>query len=261
MKSSSPVAEVMISLSRLIRSRSASLRQEKKIISVKKINLNHGTQCKTSERELELPNSHSEKEAEKMIDEAKSYAEAIKKQIEKEKARWEEEKKKLIDESKLEGFMEGVREGREKGYQEINEQLQIARKTVELSKQDYREKLESSEQTILALGLKVAEKILSEKVEGNPEQFIPLVKRVLKEAREYKEVQLHINPVHYDGVLSQRNELLKIFPRETEFYVYPDDALPEGGCIIESPNGRIDATIDHQLEEIKKKLFALLESE
>lgn len=251
----------MISLSRLIRSRSASLRQEKKIISVKKINHDPEIQHKTSKWEQELPDSHANKEAEKIIDEAKKFAEALKKQIEKEKAQWEEEKKKLITESKSEGFMEGVREGREKGYQEIKEQLKIARKTLELSKQDYREKLESSEQTILALGLKVAEKILSERVDGNPGQFLPLVKRVLKEAREYKEIQLHINPVHYDEVLSQKNELLKIFPMETEFYVYPDDGLSEGGCIIESPNGRIDATINHQLEEIKKKLFALLESE
>lgn len=248
-------------MSRLIRSRSAPLCQEKKIITVKKINNDPQIQCKTGEWEEQLPARHAEKEAETIIDEAKRYAENLKEQIEKEKALWGEERKKLMDEAKSEGFLEGVREGREKGYQEMGEQLKVARQTVECSKRDYWGKLESSEQTILALGLKVAEKILSEKINGNPQQFIPLVKSVLKEAREYREVQLHINPVHYDEVLSQKNELLKIFPRETEFYIYPDDGLPEGGCMIESPNGRIEASIDKQLEEIKKKLFALLEGE
>lgn len=248
-------------MSRLIRSKTASLRQEKKIISVKKINHEPRSQCKASKWEQQVPAEHTKKEAEIIIDEAKRYVETLKEQIEKEKSLWTEERKKLVEESKSKGFLDGVNEGREKGYQEMEEQLKIARQTVELSKLDYREKLESSEQTILALGLKVAEKILSERLNGNSEQFLPLVKGVLKEAREYKEVQLHINPVHYEEVLSQKNELLKIFPRETEFYIFPDDSLPQEGCMIESPNGRIDASIDKQLEEIKKKLFALLESE
>ena len=49
--------------------------------------------------------------------------------------------------------------------------------------------------------------------------------------------------------------------KDIDFYIYPDDELEETSCIIESENGRIDASVDSQLEEIKIKLFEMLESE
>lgn len=55
--------------------------------------------------------------------------------------------------------------------------------------------------------------------------------------------------------------MIALFPKELDFYIYPDEELSEMDCIIESANGRIDASIDSQLEEIKNKLIELLESE
>jgi len=139
--------------------------------------------------------------------------------------------------------------------------IDLAKQTVTSSKSDYQRTIEQSEPTILEIGLKVAERILGEHLDGTSEHFISIVKRALKEAREYREVQLHVNPLHYEFLLSQKEDLLKIFPKETEVYIYPDGELSQNSCIIESANGRIDASVDQQLLEIKAKLFELLESE
>jgi flagellar assembly protein FliH len=69
-----------------------------------------------------------------------------------------------------------------------------------------------------------------------------------------------VNPSRYSFLLSRKDELIALFPREVDFYIYPDEDLLEEACLIESANGRIDASVDSQLDEIKNKLIDLLES-
>ncbi|WP_342456713.1 flagellar assembly protein FliH [Bacillus methanolicus] len=256
----------MISLSRLIKSYWAN--QEKdgnKVISIKVLrraeleNEKQAFDSTDSERNSLIEQAH--KDAEQIVSKANDHARMIKRLVEDEKLAWEQEKAALIEQAKHEGFQAGYKEGRQKGFQEYKESIELAREVIDSAKNDYRLTLESSDKAILELALKVSEKILGKIIDRNEEEFLHLVKRALKEAREYREIQLHVHPIHYGFLLAQKEELLSIFPRETNFYIYPDEDLSKTSCIIESANGRIDASIDSQLEQVKKKLFELLESE
>ena len=57
---------------------------------------------------------------------------------------------------------------------------------------------------------------------------------------------------YYQYLLSQKEELITIFSHETNLFIYPNEDLPEDGCVIESESGRLDASIDTQLLEIKR---------
>ncbi|MFE8699074.1 flagellar assembly protein FliH [Cytobacillus sp. FJAT-54145] len=257
----------MISLSRLIKSAWTSPgEQQNKVISIKSF--------KSVEPEVVAPSIQADfqedkekilqearLEAEQLISETEANIQFMYQQIEQEKIAWEEEKLRMAEEARQSGYKHGFSEGQQRGYEEYKVNISEAKQVVEDSKQDYFNKIESSESTILDIGLRVAERILGEKIDGNTEQFLTIVKRALKEARDYKEVQLHIHPIHYGYLLSQKEDLVRIFPKETELYIYPDEELSQQSCIIESANGRIDASVDQQLEEIKRKLFELLESE
>lgn len=205
--------------------------------------------------------SQALREADLIIAEARANQELVEKQLQQEKLNWEEEVVQLSKQAQQSGYEAGILEGRTKGYAEVQGLIEEAKQVVHTSKGDYHRKIESSEQTILDIGLKVAEKILDDYLEENIEHFLSVVKRALKEAREYREIQLHVHPRYYEFLLSQKEELLLIFPKETELYIYPDSDLSEQSCIIESANGRIDASVDSQLEEIREKLFEMLESE
>lgn len=257
----------MISLSRLIKSSwSIPEQKENKVISIKSFK----TESQESDelifsvdasKESEQIIQQAMQEADLIVAEAKAYQESVENQLQQEKAHWEEELVQLSNQAQQSGFEAGFQEGRNQGYAEAHGLIEDAKHVVETSKEDFRRKIESSEQTILDLGLKVAERILGDHLQENPEYFLSVVKRALKEAREYREVQLHIHPCHYEFLLSQKEDLISIFLKETELYIYPDDELSEQSCIIESANGRIDASVDVQLEEIKTKLFEILESE
>lgn len=257
----------MISLSRLIKSHfTVPADAEKKVISIKLMETNapdEETKPVFTHTEAERTQilREAEQEAEKILAQALEEARLIKEQVIHEQQIWEQEKESIAEDARAIGYERGREEGNTRGYDECHQLIQSAQEVVEASRQDYYSHIESAEKVILDLGMKVAGKILGKKISENEEEFIYLVKRALKNARDYKDIQLHIHPNHYQYILGQKEELIALFPKEVDFYIFPDDDLTEDSCIIESENGRIDACVDSQLEEIKQKLFEMLESE
>jgi flagellar assembly protein FliH len=255
----------MILLSRLIKSQWATpLEENQKVISIKALKLqseNESSSLMHKEMQIEEMLIKAQGEAEQILKQSKLQAQAIKDQILLEKEAWIQEKIEISEIAKQEGFAEGFKEGKDQGYLEYQESLSFAKEVVQRSKEDYEQHIESAEKTILCLGIKVAEKIIGQKLEENESFYLSIVKRALKEARDYTEIQLHVNPIHYGYILSQKEDLLAVFPKEVDIYIYPDEDLSKECCIIESANGRIEASIDSQLEEVKQKLLELLESE
>ncbi|MGE6378060.1 flagellar assembly protein FliH [Peribacillus muralis] len=206
--------------------------------------------------------NHAKQEAEVIILEAQQEARAIAAEIQKQRENWDNQEKPMyIEQAQKEGYQQGVEDGIQKGYNEIAGEIIFAKEVVESSQKDYRQHIESSETVILDLALKVAATIIGIEIEKDDAPFLSIVKKAIKEVRDYREVQLHIHPIRYQSILTHKEELRAIFPKDTELYIFPDDELDENSCIIESENGRIDASVDSQLEVIKTKLTELLEGE
>ncbi len=257
----------MISLSRIIKSEQAQLEDSQKIkIKVRPFNflqtVNEDEGKVRHHFQSDEFLNQAKQEAEILILEAQQQAQAIAAEIQSDRDQWEKQEKMMyIEQAQKEGYQQGVEDGIQKGYNEIADEISFAKEVVESSKKDYRQHIESSETVILDLALKVAEKIIGSEIEKDDASFLSIVKKAIKEAREYREVQLHIHPVHYQSILSLKQELIAIFPKDTELYIFPDDELEENSCVIESENGRIDASVDSQLHVIKTKLTELLEGE
>lgn len=262
------VAEEMILLSRLIKGTgwAPPVQTEKKIIAIKILEtLNQKEDSDftpiDTEKQKQTMIHEAEMQAESIISQGQHKAEMLLKQIEVDRQAFEVERAEIAEQARNTGFSQGLEDGRQQGYHEFHERIQSAKEVVESSKRDYRMHVDSSERTILEIGLKVAGKILGKTLKENEEEFLSIVKRALKEARDNKEVQLHVHPVQYNFLLANKEEIIALFPKDIEFYIYPNDDLSETSCLIESENGRIDASIDSQLEEIKQKLIELLEGE
>jgi flagellar assembly protein FliH len=257
----------MILLSKIIKSHWAqSIYDEQKIISIKVLesmkenDLLAEMDSRAADVQKELLNQAYSK-AETIVTEAKQLAKSIQEQILQERNAWEQEKIRLIEEAKQEGFSKGFNDGMIKSRQEYHEQILFAQEIIKKAKTDYESQVGQAEKTILKIGICAAEKILGEKLGESEDWFYAIVKRAMKEARESCEVQLHVHPNHYEFLLSRKDELAVIFPKETRIYIYPNDELSETSLLVESANGRIDASVDSQLNELKRKLLELLESE
>jgi flagellar assembly protein FliH len=199
-------------------------------------------------------------DAHDILHQAKREQEEIAAKIQQEQQAWEQEKQLYVEAAQKEGYQHGWEEGNQQGYAAYLQQLEEAKNITLSAKEDYDAYLESAEKTILELSIKIAGKILDAKIEENNEYFLSLLKRAVKEVKEHQSVQMYIHPEHYQSVITRKEELLSVFPHQANLNIYPDHDLPKDGCIIESDYGRIDASIDTQLTEIKRRLGECLES-
>ncbi len=255
----------MTLLSRIIKSHYTETHaQEKKIIQIKKI-MNEQNESLFQEEsvasDLNRLLMEANQKAEAIVLEAQKQADQVYLKIQEEVKQWDKEKQILIEEARQEGYLIGKEQGASDSKREYQHMLNLAQETMNQAKKEYQSVVEKSEFTILNLGIKVAEKIMNQHLDENEEDYLFIVKKAIKEAREYKNIELHIPPLHYSFVLTHKKELMSLFPRETEFYIYPNDELDGNGCVIESSNGRLVASVDEQLEQIRIKLQEILEED
>ena len=251
----------MISLSRIYKQIPIKTDDEK-IISLQQI------YREQSPEEIDyLSSIHGEKE--KIIIEAKNEAKKIIEsaneeyknmcmQIEQMRQEFEAEQQKIREQAEFSGYQEGLSKGKESGYLEYIGQIEEANKITEQSKIVYQQEIDESEKTILLIGLHVAERILATELADNVERFIPIVKRSMKEMREFKEVQIHVHPNQYNTLINHKDEIDAILHNGTKGFIYIDEDVEEYTCVIESEKGKIYATISTQLTEMKTRLLELL---
>ncbi|MBS4172516.1 flagellar assembly protein FliH [Bacillus sp. FJAT-49736] len=194
-----------------------------------------------------------------IIQEAEQQAQRLKEQIMQEREQWEHEKQLLIEEARKAGFEEGLQQGRNQGYEEYGNLLDEANQIVDQTKHEFVKYIEDSEKVILDLGIKTAEKILCQSIEENPERFFPIVREAVKEVRENQEIKIIIHPSKYPLIISRKDELDALMAGHTQCYVYGNEQLKENQCLVETENGRIDASTDSQLNMLHEKLLELLE--
>lgn len=258
----------MILLSRLIKSAySHPQNTEKKVINLQSfavesiVDESPEARAKQLHAEAEHILQSAKLKADEMVRNAEHQLHQATMQISQMKEAWEVERTNLSEQARQVGYEEGIQLGQQEVYQQLAHLIEEANSVVELAKTDYVKQVEQSEETIVKLGIKVAEKILHVHLQNNQDDFIQIVKNAIKEVKEHADVSIKVHPAMFELVSSQREELLTLLTGEKNLYVYPDFEIEETGCIIESSFGRIDASIDSQLTELKNKLLELLQEE
>jgi flagellar assembly protein FliH len=250
-----PAEEGMISLSNVIKALSLQNRMGKKTIEIKHVFHEPPYETAKPPEDHEAVMEQAKREAVQIRQEAEQYYEAMRQQVLKEKEEWRIEKEQLVQLARKEGYHAGFEKGCQEALQNYDELIAKARHITELANVQFYEQINASAETILRIGMKVAERIIGEVLEKDPNYFLSLVKRVLKEVREQTEVTIYVHPFSYEIVARQKEELKSLFPHEVDLFIHPDDELQEHGCLVETPFGRIDASVDTQLAQIKEKLF------
>jgi type III secretion protein L len=83
-----------------------------------------------------------------------------------------------------------------------------------------------------------------------------LVRRVLSQSRQGKELRLRVSAAQFDEVNRWLSDVIKEFP-DIEFVdVVKDASATPGTCVLESEFGAIDASLDVQLAAVRRGLVS-----
>lgn len=275
----------MKSLSRIIKSASYSTMENKKVIEFQ-----HQKDTRLMEKSEEQMGAeevgkiadesssiskadeiikNAEEEAGRIVAEARRQAEAVIQEARQEVDAWWNQKRVEDEEARnfarQEGYEQGVEQGREEGrrlvYEEYAQALEQAAAILEEAPSIKRRMIAEAESFVLDLTIEIARKVIGEQLMLDKENVIALIRKALSRTQEYKSVTVAVSPDTYTYVQENRAKLLEVLDSQVEITIIPDDAVTDGGAVIRTTMGSVDARVDVQLEEIKKALQAVLANE
>ena len=193
-------------------------------------------------------------ECEKMLVDAQAQIELwwLEKRNEDEQVR-EAVRQAAYEEAFEQGLVAANQEMEKKWKNDINEAAAIVADTYQTREQI----IQDAEPYIVDLTCAIAEKLIGEQLELQPELIIEMIQRSLSRRREQGEITLCVAPNQLNFVQAAREELMAAIDSQAELVIIPDTSVKDEGCVIRSKFGSIDARIDTQLSEIKRELLLL----
>jgi len=162
-------------------------------------------------------------------------------------SRAQEDAKSIKEQAKQDGYKEGI----ENAKKELEE---LKGKFAEFYK--YKDEIfDKVSGCIFDISVEIAKKILNKEVETDKTVVIKMIKNALEEVNKTEnKIIIKVMPQDVEIAKKQLPEIIGGEGFEAAISVVPDKTIKEGGVIVETSNGIIDASIQTQLLIIEKAL-------
>jgi type III secretion protein L len=148
---------------------------------------------------------------------------------------------------------EAYRDGVEKAVAEFEQNLLDVR---EIRERVWRE----TEQDLLRLAVRLTEKILGREIKSDKTAVADVVATALQNARQQEKLTVRVNPADLPTVEKEVENLARTGRVQFMDFI-ADPRVSEGGCLIESEVGTIDARLETQLRVLERALLSQSEGE
>ncbi len=164
-------------------------------------------------------------------------------------SRAQEDAKAIKEQAKLDGYKEGITQAE----QDIE---QLRGKFAEFY--GYKDLMfDKVSECIYDISAEIAKKILNREIETDKTAVIQMIKSAVEEVNKTEnKIILKVMPQDVEIVKNKLPEIFTAGGFEAAISVLPDKNIKEGGVIVETSNGIIDATISTQMAIMEKALCA-----
>lgn len=153
---------------------------------------------------------------------------------------------------------DSIREAAAKeGYQEGIARAQEDISRFRVSMQEYlnakQEVFEYIAPDILEISIDIAQKIIKKEIAQDPQGILDKITEILKTlSKEEPKISIRINPAQVSLLKQDVPNILDNVGLDAKIMIIPDESVTEGGCVVTTANGVIDATIESQIAIIKE---------
>ncbi len=148
-----------------------------------------------------------------------------------------------------------AKEGYQEGLQTAKDDIAEIKNALDVFFEAKQQVYDNIAPDILEISLDIAKKIIKREMAENPQILLDNIKDILKSlSKEETKITLTVNPSQAAMLKQNVPEAMVSVGLEAKIIVIPDETVMEGGCILTTTNGVIDATIDSQLAIISEVL-------
>lgn len=141
----------------------------------------------------------------------------------------------------------------QEGYQEGLKALNKHLLTLDHELKEIRQEVQKS---LLPLALKAARKIMGEELRLHPERIVDIVLNALKPITQHKRVTIYVHKNDLQILEENRPKIKKIFEHLDSFSLQERADIEQGGCIIETEAGIINAQLENQWRALESAFAA-----
>ena len=108
---------------------------------------------------------------------------------------------------------------------------------------------------ILEISVDIAKKIIKKELESDPQVLINTIVDVLRSvSKNEAKINIRVHPQAVQFIKDTIPNITYQYGIDSKINVISDPSIDEGGCVFQTSNGIVDASIDTQMEIIKKAL-------
>ncbi|MDH4945138.1 flagellar assembly protein FliH [Sulfurimonas sp. C5] len=185
----------------------------------------------------------------KKTDEMTSNFIKLQMKLEEKEAEFSENLQKAKEEAYQEGLEAGVKhaqEGLEKSVQNSIELYAASVQKLEESANEFKSSIESLKSELVLAALDVAKEVVKVEVSENSSEIAKVLsEELIKDLQGASKITLKVNPKDHSVISQHLGNLENIT-------IVSDSAISEGGVIVLSDAGNIDAQIQKRFERVKK---------
>ena len=149
------------------------------------------------------------------------------------------------------GYTQGERAGIEAGAKRSDAMMRRLGETLEELASLRRTILHQSERQLVQLALALARRIVRREIAADEELLTALARVALDRLGDSGQATIRLHPDDYARAAARRVDQLA----SAHVTVLADPAVSRGGCLVESPFGFVDASIDAQFQELARALL------
>ncbi|MEW5850472.1 MAG: FliH/SctL family protein [Myxococcota bacterium] len=115
----------------------------------------------------------------------------------------------------------------------------------------------SVEKDALEAAVEAAKELMLAEIKHRPGGIVDVVKQALASGKHQKEIFVRCNPKDAATLKERKRELLDVLSRARDVDIREDPGVAQGGCVVETELGIIDAQLPTQLEVLSRRLLGL----
>lgn len=151
-----------------------------------------------------------------------------------------------------------AKEGYQNGLEQAKDDIQEVKNAITGFLSAKQEVFEYIAPDILEISVEIAQKIIKKELLQDPTIIIDNIMEILKGlSKEETKITIRVNPAQVSLLKTEIPNVLSSAGLDAKVLIVPDETIMEGGCMVTTTNGVIDATIETQLAVISEALKGL----
>lgn len=148
-----------------------------------------------------------------------------------------------------------LKEGYQEGLNQAKADIEELKSSIGAFMNASQEVFDKIAPEILSISVDIAKKIIKKEISQAPEILLDNVTEILKGlSKEETKIIIRANPSQVSMLKNEVPENALQMGLEAKILVIPDESVMEGGCVVTTTNGVVDATIDTRLAIISEAL-------